>query len=64
MQELDHLINPPLIGIHPDNMVYRGPLPAVGAICYAWPQFPFKLPANRYMYAKLPIWLRHLLWRI
>lgn len=64
MRDLDHLINPPLVGIHPDNMTYKGTQIIPGQICYAWRQFPYKLPHNRHLYAKLPRWLRHLLWRL
>jgi hypothetical protein len=46
--EMDQLINPPLIGIHPDNLKYRGPIDIrPGMIAYAWPQFPFPILTPR-----------------
>ena len=56
-EEMDRIINPPLIGIHEDNLKYRGPWPIYpGMIAFAWPQFPFPIlkPWQRALAASLP----------
>ncbi len=42
--EIDRIVNPPLMGIHEDNFSYRGQVDTrPGMIAYAWPQFPFPI---------------------
>ena len=64
--EIDRIINPPILGLHPDNLRYRGPWPIEpGMIAYAWPQFPFSFPTpqQRDILAKLPKKLRRFILR-
>lgn len=55
--EIDRLINPPLIGIHEDNLKPQG-LQALhpGMLAYAWPRFPFPIlkPWQRTIAAIIP----------